>query len=176
LTGAFYDGLAGTYDLMFADWDASMARQAAQLSEFVPPGARVLDCACGIGTQAIGLAMRGYEVVGADLSPKAASRAVAEASARGVSLPVAVAGHAFVAVRRRLVRRGPGGRLIISTRDYDEIRRERPSSTPPSVVGKARYWAITRHEITELAELAGFDYAEWSLHAYCQPLMVATNG
>jgi glycine/sarcosine N-methyltransferase len=238
LTGAFYDGLAGTYDLMFPDWDASMARQAAQLSEFIPPGARVLDCACGIGTQAIGLAMRGYEVVGADLSPVAVSRAVVEASARGVSLPAAAADmrslpfadasfdvvlaadnalphlltsdDVLSALRemRRVLR--PGGQLIISTRDYDEIRRERPLSTAPSVgpgrvvwfqlwhwdddqyelemfqlheadswrvvVGKARYWAITRHEITELAERAGFGYMEWLLHAYYQPLMVAANG
>ncbi|RDI27892.1 hypothetical protein [Lentzea flaviverrucosa] len=59
MTGAFYDDLSGTYDLMFPDWDASMARQASQLAEFIPAGARVLDCACGIGTQAIGLALRG---------------------------------------------------------------------------------------------------------------------
>ncbi|MFI6101559.1 methyltransferase domain-containing protein [Lentzea sp. NPDC051213] len=238
MTGAFYDGLAGTYDLMFPDWDASMARQAAQLAEFIPAGARVLDCACGIGTQAIGLAMRGYEVVGTDLSPMAASRAVAEASARGVSLPVSAADmrslpfaddsfdvvlaadnalpHLLTsddfmrALRemRRVLR--PGGRLIISTRDYDTLRRERPLSTPPSVgpgrvvwfqlwhwdgdqyelemfrlheadswrvvVGKARYWAITRHEVTELVERAGFGYSEWLLHAYYQPLMVAANG
>ena len=44
------------------------------------------------------------------------------------------------------------------------------------VVGKARYWAITRDEITELAERAGFGYVEWLLHAYYQPLMIATNG
>jgi glycine/sarcosine N-methyltransferase len=44
------------------------------------------------------------------------------------------------------------------------------------VVGKTRYWAITRHEITELAKRAGFGYVEWSLHAYYQPLMVAPNG
>ncbi|RDI27891.1 hypothetical protein [Lentzea flaviverrucosa] len=44
------------------------------------------------------------------------------------------------------------------------------------VVGKARYWAIARHEITELAERAGFGYAEWLLHAYYPPLLVATNG
>ncbi|GAB2820261.1 class I SAM-dependent methyltransferase [Lentzea nigeriaca] len=238
MTGAFYDGLAGTYDLMFPDWDASMARQASQLSEFIPADAHVLDCACGIGTQAIGLAMRGYDVVGADLSPVAASRAVVEASARGVSLPALVADmrslpfadasfdvvlaadnalphlltsdDMLAALRgmRRVLR--PGGRLIISTRDYDEIRRERPLSTPPSVgpgrtvsfqlwhwdgdqyelemfqlaeseqwrvvVGKARYWAITRDEITELAERAGFGNAEWLLHAYYQPLMIATNG
>jgi SAM-dependent methyltransferase len=242
LTGAFYDGLAGSYDLMFPDWDASMARQASQLSEFIPPGARVLDCACGIGTQAIGLAQRGYSVVGTDLSPKAAARAVVEASARWVSLPafaadmralpfaddsfdvVLAADNALphlltpddvlAALRemRRVLR--PGGRLILSTRDYDAIRRERPQSrplsTPPAVgpgrvvwfqlwhwdgdqyelemfqlyeadswrvvVGKTRYWAITRHEITELAERAGFGYVEWSLHAYYQPLMVAPNG
>ncbi|WP_245848677.1 class I SAM-dependent methyltransferase [Lentzea kentuckyensis] len=238
MTGAFYDGLAGTYDLLFPDWDASMARQAAQLSEFVPPGARVLDCACGIGTQTIGLALRGYEVVGADLSPKSAARAGVEASARGVSLPslaadmralpfadasfdvVLAADNAvphlltsddmLTALRemRRVLR--PGGRLILSTRDYDQIRRERPLSTPPSVgpgrvvwfqlwhwdgdqyelemfrlheadswrvvVGKARYWAITRHELTDLVERAGFDYVEWSVHGYYQPLMVAANG
>lgn len=238
MTGAFYDGLAGTYELLFPDWDASMARQASQLSEFIPTGARVLDCACGIGTQAIGLALRGYEVIGTDLSPKAASRAVVEASARGVPLPafaadmrslpfadasfdvVLAADNALphlltsddvlLALRemRRVLR--PAGRLIISTRDYDEILRERPLSTPPSVgpgrvvwfqlwhwdgdqyelemfqlheadswrvaVGKARYWAITRNEFTELAERAGFDYAEWLLHAYYQPLMIATNG
>ncbi|MFC3893408.1 methyltransferase domain-containing protein [Lentzea rhizosphaerae] len=238
MTGAFYDGLAGTYDLMFPDWDASMARQASQLAEFIPTGARVLDCACGIGTQAIGLALRGYEVVGADLSPKAAVRAVVEASARGVALRalasdmralpfadgsfdvVLAADNALphlltsddvlAALRemRRVLR--PGGRLIISTRDYDTIRRERPLSTPPSVgpgrvvwfqlwhwdndqyelemfqlheadswrvvVGKARYWAITRHELTELAERAGLRHVEWSLHAYYQPLMVAANG
>jgi SAM-dependent methyltransferase len=109
---------------------------------------------------------------------------------------------------RRVLR--PGGRLIISTRDYDTIRRERPLSTPPSVgpgrvvwfqlwhwdnnqyelemfqlheadswrvvVSKARYWAITRHELTELAERAGLRHVEWSLHAYYQPLMVAANG
>lgn len=44
------------------------------------------------------------------------------------------------------------------------------------VVGKARYWAITRYEITDLMERAGFDYSEWFLRAYCQPLLVAANG
>ncbi|MCR3748483.1 class I SAM-dependent methyltransferase [Lentzea californiensis] len=238
MTGAFYDDLSGTYDLMFPDWDASMARQASQLAEFIPADARVLDCACGIGTQAIGLALRGLEVVGTDLSPKAASRAVAEASARGVALPafaadmrslpfadgsfdvvlaadnalphLLTAQDVLAALRemRRVLR--PGGRLLLSTRDYDSIRDERPSSTPPSVgpgrvvwfqlwhwdgdqyelemfqlheaeswhvvVGKARYWAIARHEITALAERAGFGYVEWLLHAYCQPLFVAANG
>ncbi|ANZ42954.1 hypothetical protein BBK82_22830 [Lentzea guizhouensis] len=220
---------------MFPDWDASMARQAAQLSEFVPAGARVLDCACGIGTQAIGLAMRGYSVVGADLSPVAARRAGVEASARGVSLPVVAADmrslpfasdsfdvvvaldnamphlltadDMLAALRemRRVLR--SGGRLIVSIRDYDELLLSRPLSTPPSVgpgrvvwfqlwhwdgdqyelemfrlheaeswqvvVDKARYWAINRHEFTDLAERAGFASPEWFLSAFYQPLMIA---
>ena len=37
--------------------------------------AEVLDCSCGIGTQAIGLALRGHRVTGTDLSFRAAARA-----------------------------------------------------------------------------------------------------
>ena len=35
----------------------------------VPEAARILDLASGIGRISIGLAKRGYEVVGADISP-----------------------------------------------------------------------------------------------------------
>lgn len=165
MTGHFYDDLAATYHLMFADWDASMARQAealdGMLDGFLGGRSAILDCACGIGTQAIGLAARGHDVVGTDLSPVAAARALVEASNRGVSLPTAAADmralpfpdHTFdvvvaadnavphlltaadvvSAVRemRRVLR--PGGRLVLTTRDYDAIRREHPLSTPPQV-------------------------------------------
>ncbi|MES5819936.1 class I SAM-dependent methyltransferase [Streptomyces sp. RG80] len=92
----FYDDLAADYHLIFADWDASMARQAAALDPLLRRqlGAgphRVLDCSCGIGTQVIGLARAGHRVVGSDLSPVAAARASAEAAARGVELAVAAA-------------------------------------------------------------------------------------
>lgn len=43
-------------------------------------------------------------------------------------------------------------------------------------VSKARYWAITRDELTELAERAGFGYVEWLRHAYCPPPTVAPIG
>lgn len=84
----FHDDLAPDYHLIFPNWDASMARQAQSLdalvrSHLVPGAQRVLDCACGIGTQAIGLARAGPRVVGSDLSPVAAARAVTEAAARG---------------------------------------------------------------------------------------------
>ena len=46
----------------------------------------VLDCACDIGTQAIGLALRGYNVRATDLSPAAVRRARREARTFGVKI------------------------------------------------------------------------------------------
>lgn len=45
----------------------------------------VLDCACGIGTQTLGLARRGYRVFGTDISTGAVARATREAERLGVS-------------------------------------------------------------------------------------------
>ncbi|WP_020136984.1 class I SAM-dependent methyltransferase [Streptomyces sp. 351MFTsu5.1] len=160
----FYDSLAPDYHRIFADWDASMARQAAALGALVGPGPlRILDCSCGIGTQAIGLAVAGHRVVGSDLSPVAAARAAAEASVRGAPVPTAAAdmrqlpfaSSAFDVVvcadnslahlltapdmaaalggMRRVLR--DGGLLLLTVRDYDEIRRTRPGATPPQVSG-----------------------------------------
>lgn len=60
---AFYDALAPFYDLIYEDWDASIAYQARALSGVLTaqwPAARsVLDVSCGIGTQAIALALSG---------------------------------------------------------------------------------------------------------------------
>ncbi|MET8079598.1 class I SAM-dependent methyltransferase [Streptomyces sp. NPDC005303] len=161
-TRDFYDSLAPDYHRIFADWDASMARQAAALGALLGPGAhRVLDCSCGIGTQAIGLALAGHQVVGSDLSPVAARRAAAEATARGARLPAAAAdmrrlpfvssvfdvvvcadnslAHLLTASdvataladMRRVLR--DGGLLLLTLRDYDEIRRTRPGAAPPQV-------------------------------------------
>ena len=65
----FYDDLAVDYHLLFPDWRASSARQAAALDAVVttelgalPPGAKarhVLDAAAGVGTQLLGLAALG---------------------------------------------------------------------------------------------------------------------
>ena len=70
----FYDDLAQWYHLIFEDWNRSIAYQGAVLGPILErhTGRRnspyVLDCACGIGTQTIGLAQRGHIVVGSDLS------------------------------------------------------------------------------------------------------------
>lgn len=165
-TQLFYDQLAADYDLIYADWDAAVTRQGdaldALISEARGPGRHdVLDCACGIGTQALGLAARGHRVTGSDLSPVAAARAQREARARGLrftayaadmralpfadrsfdvvvcadnSLPhllTSVDVRAALDEMRRVLR--PGGLLLLSTRPYDQLRRERPGSTPPQV-------------------------------------------
>jgi ubiquinone/menaquinone biosynthesis C-methylase UbiE len=59
-----YDAPAACYHLIFEICDASIARQAAALGPLIENAsgkhpARILDAACGIGTQAIGLALRG---------------------------------------------------------------------------------------------------------------------
>ncbi|MFE2488264.1 class I SAM-dependent methyltransferase [Streptomyces mirabilis] len=162
----FYDELAHEYHLMFRDWDASMAYQAEVLGGLVRKslGAgphAVLDCSCGIGTQAIGLALAGHQVVGSDLSPVAAARAAAEAAARGSRIPVAAADmrqlpfketsfdvvlcadnslphllseqdlRASLLGMRRVLR--DDGLLMITVRAYDETRQTRPTATPPQV-------------------------------------------
>jgi 2-polyprenyl-3-methyl-5-hydroxy-6-metoxy-1,4-benzoquinol methylase len=97
IVGDFYDDLAGNYHLMFEDWEASMARQAAALGPILEracgpaESVRILDCACGIGTQALGLSKLGFRVTGSDVSPCAVERARQEASARGLNLALYVA-------------------------------------------------------------------------------------
>ncbi|MGW2559738.1 class I SAM-dependent methyltransferase [Streptomyces sp. NPDC001514] len=163
----FYDDLAADYDLMYADWDASITRQAealdALIAEALGPGVPydVLDCSCGIGTQALGLAARGHRVTGTDLSPAAAARAGREAAARCLLLATGAADMRMLPFRdaafdvvvcadnslphlltpddvltalggmRRVLR--PGGLLLLTTRPYDRLRAERPAATPPYV-------------------------------------------
>ncbi len=93
---AFYDSLAPFYHLLYQDWEASIERQAGALATAlrehgVAPGAQVLDAACGIGTQAIGLARRGFRVRASDASPGAVARAREELRRRGLEVEVAVA-------------------------------------------------------------------------------------
>jgi glycine/sarcosine N-methyltransferase len=92
-----YDKLAEHYHLMFENWEASIERQAAALSSILKgecglaSTARILDCACGIGTQVLGLAKAGFRVSGCDISPKAVRRARIEASQRGLDIQLSVA-------------------------------------------------------------------------------------
>jgi glycine/sarcosine N-methyltransferase len=87
LDESFYNKLASIYHLIFEDWDISMKEQGKILSRLIPPldiASPILDCACGIGTQSIGLASLGYQVEGSDLSNSEIIRAEKEASLRGL--------------------------------------------------------------------------------------------
>ncbi len=84
---SFYSPLAEHYHLIFEDWDQSIDRQARILNPLLASEVRegplkILDCACGIGTQAIGFAMYGHQVVASDVSPGAITRAIKEAERR----------------------------------------------------------------------------------------------
>jgi SAM-dependent methyltransferase len=163
----FYDQLAEDYHLIYGDWSLSVSRQGNALDALVRSyldGAEpldVLDCSCGIGTQAIGLAEHGHRVVGSDLSPVAAARAAGEARRRGLalttsaadmrSLPFADASfdvvlsadnslahlltedHVRRAVggMRRVVR--DGGLLVLTAKDYGDARQIRRHATVPQV-------------------------------------------
>jgi SAM-dependent methyltransferase len=91
----FYDRLSPFYHLIYPDWEASVAWQAERLQSIIQrrwgEGAKtILDVSCGIGTQSIGLAARGFDVTASDLSPAAVARARREAEARGLSVRLSV--------------------------------------------------------------------------------------
>src|SRR4051812_16170040 len=91
----FYDRAAPLHHLVFQDWEASIERQADQLVGIIRrrwgDGAKtVLDVSCGIGTQALGLARRGFAVTASDLSAGAVERARAEARSRSLSIGLSV--------------------------------------------------------------------------------------
>jgi SAM-dependent methyltransferase len=96
VTQTFYDKLAPFYKLMYADWEGSVQRQAAALHGVIreligSDRRRVLDAACGIGTQSIGLARLGYRLTATDISAPAVERARAEAEQHGLAISFAVA-------------------------------------------------------------------------------------
>jgi SAM-dependent methyltransferase len=93
---SFYNDLSPFYHLIYTDWEGSVKKQGRQLdavirSEWSPQHRRVLDAACGIGTQTLGLAELGYDVAASDLSEQAVERARGEADERGLNLDFRVA-------------------------------------------------------------------------------------
>lgn len=151
----FYDELAPYYHLLFADWNQSIQRQGEQLARIIdarwPFARRVLDVACGIGTQSLALAQRNYIVVGSDVSEAALQRARHEARKRELRVVFSHAdmreahrrhgaGHDVVvcadnsiahlltdeeialALREMHDCLVPGGGLLLTVRDYDAMR------------------------------------------------------
>jgi SAM-dependent methyltransferase len=152
----FYDQLASLYHLVFQHWDESIERQAGQLTSIIHErwgvGAKaILDVSCGIGTQALGVAKRGFAVSASDLSAAAISRAKAEAQRRAVQIDFSVCDMRAVhdhhrrefdvvisgdnsithllnddllrALRQMYACARPGGGCLLSVRDYDREER-----------------------------------------------------
>ncbi|WP_298432980.1 class I SAM-dependent methyltransferase [Ottowia sp.] len=110
---SFYDQLTPFYHLVYPDWNASVRRQGEQLSALIaaewPGSKKVLDVSCGIGTQAIGLALQGLSVRGSDLSEKEVERAKREASQLEVAVDFSVCD-----MRGALAHHGPGFDAVLS--------------------------------------------------------------
>ena len=76
---ALYAGLADDFHLVHEDWVATVKSQGEALDRMIgaalgPGPHRLLDCSCGIGTQALGLAAMGHGVHATDISPEAVAR------------------------------------------------------------------------------------------------------
>lgn len=72
MIASYYNQLASFYRYLFTDWKKSVVWHAEVLDsvirEFFDPHVHaILDAACGTGTQSIGLAQLGYQVVGSDI-------------------------------------------------------------------------------------------------------------
>jgi SAM-dependent methyltransferase len=96
MTESFYNALAPYYKYIYLSWDDSVKRQATALSsvicEFVGKNAQtVLDVACGVGTQSIGLAKMGYQVTASDISSREIEQAKTEAARHNVEIKFQVA-------------------------------------------------------------------------------------
>ncbi len=158
----YYDRLSLQYrHNMGWDWDATMRDEGATLSRFVaqvmnrPEPLALLDCSCGVGTQAIGLGLQGHRVHATDLSPVSIDCARAEAEKLGLEMAFEVADYRSlgesvtdtfdvvlscdnsiahcltdtdlaVALASMKSRLNSGGLLLLSIRDYDTLVRERP--------------------------------------------------
>ncbi len=149
----FYDELAPFYHLIFPDWETSIRRQAETLDAVIrerwgDSRLSILDVACGIGTQALGLAALGHRVTASDISAGAVERAVREAGDRGLAIRFSVADMRRAADHHRkqfdlvitcdnaiphlltdeelvttfgqfLACTRPGGGCLVTVRDYD---------------------------------------------------------
>ena len=163
----FYDNLASQYDKLFLDWQATTQEQAVILNKIFKDNgfdntARILDCACGIGTQAIGLAAMRYNVTASDISDGELAEAKRRAAKNNVNirfehadfcalsetfaerfdiviamdnaLPHMLTKEALETAISSITKQvAPGGMVVASIRDYDALLEDKPPYSPPYI-------------------------------------------
>lgn len=184
----FYDDMASQYDKLFLDWDKTTEEQAAFLDTLFrengfDSSVSVLDCACGIGTQAIGLARMGYKITASDISEvelseakerakknsadirfeKADFRALEDTFSDRFDIIIAMdnalphmltEADLSLAVKSIVNRLTDGGIFIASIRDYDDLLMKKPPYSPPYI-----------HK-TEKGKRISFQTWEWEEEKY----------
>ena len=167
ITQTFYDNLASQYDKLFLDWQATTQEQAHILDRIFTANsfdknANILDCACGIGTQTIGLAAIGYNVTGSDISDGEIAEAKERAKKNNVSvsfehanfcalsdtfserfdiviamdnaLPHMLTSNDLESAIKSIVNQiKDGGMFVASIRDYDTLLMDKPPYSPPYI-------------------------------------------
>ncbi len=152
-----YGTLAGVYEWLVPDdllTPEGAVSAFSKVIEALDSGVRVLDCAAGTGQLAVGLALKGFEVVASDASSAMLERTRQLAADYGVELPVVLAGWeqlidqgwtgAFDAVfcvgnslthaagqtaRRSALQQmaavlRPGGLLVLTSRNWERVREQ----------------------------------------------------
>jgi len=150
-----YRSLASVYEWLVGEELTSpvgSARAFETVTSGLGPGARIRDCACGIGLLAVGLAQAGFQVMACDASPAMVERTRELARAQAVEVPTRVCrwdqlpeqgwpgrfdavfcvgnslAHATGRDGRRAALRGmasvlaDGGVLVLTSRNWEQIR------------------------------------------------------
>ena len=167
ITQTFYDNLASQYDKLFLDWQSTTQEQALLLDKLFQDNgfhrsANILDCACGIGTQAIGLASLGYHITASDISEgelieakkrsannhvtirfeRADFCALQDAFPQHFDIIIAMDNalpHMLTtkdleaAIKSITDRLTTGGMFVASIRDYDALLATKPPYSPPYI-------------------------------------------
>ena len=167
ITQTFYNSMASQYDKLFSDWTATTHEQAVILDRIFRDNgydhsSAVLDCACGIGTQSIGLAALGYAMTASDISDAELSEAEKRAEDNKVfirfehadfcalsetfletfdiiicmdnALPHMLSHDALAsAIASITSRMKKDGIFVASIRDYDTLLSSKPPYSPPYI-------------------------------------------
>lgn len=167
ITQSFYNSMASQYDKLFLDWQATTCEQAKLLNEIFQKNGfdrhvRILDCACGIGTQAIGLASLGYHVTASDISIGELAEAKKQAETKCIdirfeqvdfcalseafsnkfdiiiamdnALPHMLSSAALESAIKSITGQiAPDGMFVASIRDYDRLLEDKPTYSVPYI-------------------------------------------